>query len=307
MIDVDICICTHGRTSLVETLISLASQDVQGARMRAIVADNDVHPHRRSETEALGAKLQLDIRYVHAPAHNISVARNACLDAADCDWIAFIDDDEVATPTWLTELLKARTGRDIVFGVSQATYGPDTAKWMRSGDFHSNRLKGRDQPWNGYTANVLINRQFCESRRLRFDPLMGKTGGEDTFFFYQANRAGARFGYAPDAVVTEFTEPSKASLRWLLLRRFRSGQTHEFILRKEGKSVSGALAAVAKVAWSISAAAVLSPWPSRAAAHLLRSAIHAGVVAGALGLSTYREFDHAGECETSAPSFGHMR
>lgn len=307
MIDVDICICTYRRASLNETLSSLARQEGDGLRVRVIVADNDEHPGRRREIEALARKLKLELRYLHAPAHNISVARNACLDAAEGDWVAFIDDDEVATPSWLATLLEARTGRDVVFGTSRAIYGPDASEWMRRGEFHSNRLIGRDREWNGYTANVLINRRFRDCRGLRFDPQLGRTGGEDSLFFYEAMRAGARFGYAPDAVVTEAVEASKASLKWLLLRRFRSGQTHHLILRREGRALGGTLSAAAKFGWSTGAAALSARSPTDSARHLLRSALHAGVVASALGLSTYREFGNVEPAGGTRPSVEHLR
>jgi hypothetical protein len=51
-------------------------------------------PHRPYWAQS---DLSLDCLYVHAPARNISIARNACLDAADAPLIAFIDDDETAT------------------------------------------------------------------------------------------------------------------------------------------------------------------------------------------------------------------
>jgi succinoglycan biosynthesis protein ExoM len=37
---------------------------------------------------------------------NISIARNACLDNADSNWLACIDDDEVASINWLSNLYK---------------------------------------------------------------------------------------------------------------------------------------------------------------------------------------------------------
>src|SRR5206468_7046544 len=122
---------------------------------------------------------------------------------------------------------------------------------------------------------------------LRFDLALGETGGEDTFFFFECMRAGAAFGYAPDAVVTEFTAMSRANLKWLLLRRFRSGQTHSLILRRQGKVVTGALSAIGKMGFAVVAALVSAPRPPRAAAHLLRGALHAGVIASAMGGSAY--------------------
>ena len=191
MTSVDVCICTFQRPSIRSTLESLVTQEFDG-NLRVIVADNDFEPHRRADIVRLGKALGLQLKYVHAPAQNISVARNACLSAATADWLAFIDDDEIAAPSWLAELLNASDARDIVFGVSKAVYSDDTPTWICEGDFHSAKFGERDPPWNGYTGNVLIRRSFLARSGLRFQNQLGQIGGEDTVFFYQAMRAGAR-------------------------------------------------------------------------------------------------------------------
>lgn len=288
----DVCICTFRRVSLAQTLASIAAQRLPpGIEIGVVVADNDDSAVRRTEIVATGATLGLDLAYVHAPARNISVARNACLDAASGDWIAFIDDDEVATPDWIATLLNAQPGHDIVFGVSQARYpDPATPGWIIRGDFHSNRIQGNDAPWNGYTANVLINRQFIAANGLRFASELGQTGGEDTLFFFEAHDAGARFAYAPDAVVHEDTAIARANLRWLALRRFRSGQIHHLVLRRSGGSRLAGLTALPKVLACLAQAALLAFWPTRAAAAILRGSLHLGVIASILGFAPYREY-----------------
>ncbi len=287
-----VCVCTFRRESLSETLASLAAQILpEGLALNVVVADNDLRDDRRTDIEARGRELGLALCYVHAPARNISVARNACLAAADADWIAFIDDDEVARPDWLAKLIAARRDNEVVFGVSQAGYpDPATPPWVVAGDFHSNRLAGNDPPWNGYTANVLIDRRFVAAHGLRFAEELGQTGGEDTRFFFDAQLAGARFGYAPLAIVDEATPLARANLRWLALRRFRAGQIHHMLLREQGGAGRGSLAAVAKAGACLAAALVALPRPAHAAARALRGALHIGVVAAALGFAPYREY-----------------
>lgn len=293
---VDVCICTFRRASLEQTLASVAAQILPaGIRLRVIVADNDDAPDRRAGIIAAGAALGLDLKYVHAPARNISVARNACLDAAGADLIVFIDDDEVATPGWIAALLGARAGHDIVFGVSQARYpDPATPGWVVRGDFHSNRMAGNDAAWNGYTANVLIDRRFVAAHRLRFAVELGQTGGEDTMFFFDAHRAGALFGYAPHAIVHEDTPIARAGLRWLALRRFRSGQVHHLLLRRLGGGRLAGFAALPKALVCFAQSAALLPWRGRAAAGALRGMLHVGVLASLIGYAPYREYAQHG-------------
>lgn len=293
---VDVCVCTYRRDSLTQTLESLAGQTLPGGvQLRVIVADNDETPQRSLQIAADATRLGLDLTYIHAPARNISVARNACLESSSADWIAFIDDDEVAAPDWLATLLAARAGHDIVFGVSQAHYpDPATPEWVRRGDFHSNRISGNDAAWNGYTANVLIDRRFIALHHLRFDPALGQTGGEDTLFFRDAHRAGARFGYAPAAIVHEDTPLARAGWRWLALRRFRSGQIHHLLLRRQGGSALAGLTAAPKALACFAQATLLLPRPDRAAAAGLRGMLHVGVLASMLGQAPYREYGDVG-------------
>src|SRR3954471_3997193 len=51
--NVDVCVCTFRRSSLRETLESLANQQNEAVRMRVIVADNDDHSERRQEIMTL--------------------------------------------------------------------------------------------------------------------------------------------------------------------------------------------------------------------------------------------------------------
>ena len=60
--------------------------------------------------EATAHDCGLPVLYLHAPACNISVARNACLRAATAPLVAFIDDDEIASPDWLVLLIAALEG-----------------------------------------------------------------------------------------------------------------------------------------------------------------------------------------------------
>lgn len=291
MFAVTVAVCTFRRPSLERTLRSLAAQRRPGAgALQVIVADNDEHSGRQAAIEALGRTLGLDLCYVHAPARNISVARNACLDHCATEWLAFIDDDEEAGPDWLARLGAARAGAEVVFGTCRALYPPEAPGWAKAGDFHSNRLAGNDAPWNGYTSNVLIHMAFVRDHRLRFAPELGQTGGEDTLFFFAAAQAGARFAYAPAAEVTEPVDPARLGLGWLLRRRFRAGQVHWLVLGRSGQRLRGGAAAVAKLlaCAGLTLAALARPAGWRSG--VLRAALHAGVIAAALGLPVYREY-----------------
>src|SRR4051812_43886629 len=160
---------------------------------RLLVADNSEAGEARTVVEAIARSADRPVRYLHAPARNISIARNACLEASLGEWIAFLDDDELVRPDWLDSLLKeaASGGWDAVLGPVQAVYPDSAPGWMKSGGFHSTApVRVRGQILTGYTGNVLIRRQTIGAVNLRFKPEFGRTGGEDLDFFYRLSDAG---------------------------------------------------------------------------------------------------------------------
>jgi succinoglycan biosynthesis protein ExoM len=290
-LQVDVGVCTYRREAVAETLQSLGRQALPaGVRMRVIVADNDAEPaaERRVRLAAEGAGL--DLAYVHAPERNISIARNACLDAASGDWLAFLDDDETAAPRWLATLLAeaARGGWDAVLGPVKAVYEAGAPAWLAAGDFHSTApVVVRGRILKGYAGNVLIRRAAVQRLGLRFDERLGRQGGEDDDFFYRLTDAGGTIGFAPDAVAFEPVPPARASLAWLLKRSFRTGQTHGARLesRTSGPARLAELGlAAAKGGACLAGAAVQAPFPAGSRRWLVRGALHAGAAARLAGL-----------------------
>lgn len=298
--NIDICVCTYRRPHVAQTLLSLAKLTLKPDwQIRVIVADNDETPSACELVENTARENSLTLSYIHAPARNISIARNACLDAATAPLIAFIDDDEIADPDWLSALVSAQEIRnaDIVLGPVRAVYAPEASDWMIEGDFHSiNPVWVQGKIITGYSCNVLIRREAPALKNLRFRKEFGRSGGEDTVFFAAAHRAGALIAFAPDAIVTEAVPTERASLQWLLKRRFRTGQTHALLLlEREGtNALTRAKNAAIASAKALFCFIMVAPnlWrKSRAYFWLLRGAMHAGVVARLSGVA---EAEHYG-------------
>lgn len=286
---IDVCVCTFRRPELVATLESIARQSLSGdVTIRVIVSDNDDAPSAR-EIVADAQRFGLPIQYLHSPARNISIARNACLDAISGDYFAFIDDDEIAEEGWLAALLaKAiESEADVVLGPVRARYAENAPDWVRNGNFHETRpVWVQGQIRTGYSCNVLVRSGAASVVGRRFDLSRGKTGGEDTEFFGSVFDAGGRIEFAPDAWVEEAVPEERARFGWLARRRFRSGQTHGGLLRrKSGIGVVKELpVALAKSLYSLGSAFVPPIRQVSMRRALLRSVLHAGAVTGFLGL-----------------------
>ncbi|RWA59584.1 glycosyltransferase family 2 protein [Mesorhizobium sp. M4B.F.Ca.ET.190.01.1.1] len=294
---IDICVCTFRRPELSDTLRSIAAMDrPAGFEIGVVVADNDDQPSAQPLVKALAQELKLPIRYRHAPARNISIARNACLDASVSDLVAFIDDDETASVRWLAELVATAeaSGATAVLGPVRARYGSDAPAWMRKGDFHSTLpVWVRGEIRTGYTCNVLLRTSEASLRGRRFSLARGQTGGEDTEFFDTMVRDGGRIAFAPDALVEEVVPHARAAFDWLRRRRFRFGQTHGHLI---GHGASGIRRvaqvglASAKAAYCFAMAALTAISPVRRNRSVLRGIMHVGVVSGLVGVREIRQY-----------------
>lgn len=278
---IDVCICTYRREHIVDTLHSLAMLELPfGYSTRIIVADNDTTPSAQVMVATAAENDNLTITYLHAPESNISIARNACLNAATADYLAFIDDDQIVDPHWLANLLRRMqtTAADAVLGPVQAVYPAECPEWLLRGDYHSNKpvwVKGKII--TGYTCNVLLQRTAKPFQNLRFNEAFGTTGGEDSDFFTRAHLAGAHIDYTPDAIIYEPVPPYRANLRWLLRRRYRYGETHALALLTRGWRPYLFCLAVAKIIVCCLAILLSLFKPSVARYWLLRATLHLGV------------------------------
>lgn len=288
---VDVCVCSFKRPEILETLRAIAGQaDLTNCDVRIVVADNTQSGDMKQIVLEASEELKLNLQYVHAPANNISIARNACLDAASATWIAFIDDDEIPDACWLNMLLvEAEKGSwDAVLGPVDAIYADNAPLWLRQGNFHSTRpVFVGGQIKTGYTGNVLLRNHFARACGLRFRAALGKSGGEDEDFFNRFVDAGGRIGFSPRALVHEPVPESRANLRWLMRRNFRAGQTYGARLAERGFKSRLPDIVVAMSKAIVCAAGAMFLLPKRVARNrfIIRLALHIGVVARLSGLS----------------------
>ncbi|WP_445777440.1 glycosyltransferase [Shewanella sp.] len=225
--EVCIGICTYKRLGIRLTLESIAAQVLpKNITVAVVVADNDETNAAQEYIENLAVELCLKLKYVHAPKRNISIARNACLDNTTSPIFFSIDDDQLASKNWISLMLNRlyKDNADVVFGSVKAIYPDNTPKWVIANDFHSHKPVFVDNIIKtGYTGNVLIN--LIKADGLFFDLNYGRTGGEDTDFFYKMYKMGAKLAYEPMAIVEEPVPDNRLTKTWLLKRKFRMGQS----------------------------------------------------------------------------------
>jgi len=231
MADVAIIVPTLRRPeSLERALRSLFAQTGVGDLVSEIVVvDNDPEGSAGEGVEALRALAPWPLVYVHAPRPGVATARNAGLAATRAPLIAFLDDDEAASPGWLAALLKAQetTGADAVFGPITGR-APEAEAWLKP---YLERFFGREGPeCTGLIetpygcGNSLMVRATALPGAAPFDAASDQAGGEDDALFAALQARGGRFGWAAEAMVEEFAPAHRATLGYALARAFAYGQ-----------------------------------------------------------------------------------
>ena len=231
MADVAVIVPTLRRPeSLERALRSLFAQTGVADRVSEIVVvDNDPAGSAAAGVEALRSLAPWPLVYVHAPRPGVATARNAGLAATRAPLIAFLDDDEAASPGWLTALLKAQegTGADAVFGPITGR-APEAEAWLKP---YLERFFGREGPVETGLidtpygcGNSLMARATALPGPAPFDIASDQAGGEDDALFAALRSRGGRFGWAPDARVEEFAPAHRATLGYALARAFAYGQ-----------------------------------------------------------------------------------
>ena len=104
--------------SLARAVRSLFAQTgVQGRLREIVVVDNDPQGSAGAAIQAMMAGAPFPLAYVREPRPGVATARNAGLAAVEAPLIAFLDDDETASPGWLAALIESsravRCGRRV--------------------------------------------------------------------------------------------------------------------------------------------------------------------------------------------------
>ena len=221
-IHIQVCLLTYNRPEMLRSaLASLREQVIpdRSLKMHLLVVDNDAAGSGQATFRSAFEGSQLSARYVCEPGRGIGNARNrALLESAGMDYIAFIDDDEVATPQWLYHLYQTaqRWNAAIVTGPVTPAF-VDAPQWMVQGGFFRMRPQETGQAVEFVATNNVLLRSALVNK-YKFDSRFDATGGEDTHFFMRMRRDGLRLVWCQEAEVIETVPADRAKVKWILHR-----------------------------------------------------------------------------------------
>ena len=197
--------------------------------LEIVLVDNDAKQSCKATADQLAQEAgQTPFIYAVEPAAGVANARNKAVSLARGTFIAFLDDDEVAKPNWLANLVRAQqeTGADVVFGPIEARLPVEhNVPHTYFQNFFSRRLDGPtrliDIPYG--CGNCFLKRETVFTKAEPFNPAANETGGEDDILWREVVAKGGRFGWAEDAWVYEDVPPSRATWAYLTKRAFAFG------------------------------------------------------------------------------------
>ena len=242
-----ICVPTFRRPEMLRaTLESLVAQQTNVA-FAVVVVDNDAEA---KEGLAIARAFFADGRLkgfvatedrqgnVHAINAAFGMARAAF---PAVEYFLMIDDDEIAAPIWLDQMIVAARGgnADVVGGPVFPIFPADVKAAFRDHPVYwPTYSKTGPVPMIYGTGNCLITRRVFEGLpNASFDPAFNFLGGGDTEFFTRCRKAGFKFHWRHEAIVSEQVTPNRLTLGWVLRRSIATGVINYRIDRLAARSL----------------------------------------------------------------------
>ncbi len=235
-------ICTHNRQEYLGLAIdSLLKQDCSDFDI--LVVDN-----QSSDDTAKIVKSRLSdarLRYVYEPTLGLSVARNRGFGETSAPILAYLDDDAIASVSWLRVLLAAYQEDQrlaIAGGKVTLIYPPNvtTPTWLSEElsaglglyDLGDEKVYIQEARLTPRGLNYSIRRSFLEEVG-GFDLKLGRIGtrllsNEELYMTELAISKEWRVAYLPDAWVAHHVAPERLQASWFLRRSWWQGISEHY-------------------------------------------------------------------------------
>ena len=229
---VSICVITYQRPEklrrLLQTLNELTFTKIECPEIEVIVVDNDTAGVAARVCSEMRSEFKWILKTSVESRRGITYARNksVALASSKADFIAITDDDEIATRSWIENLLLAqkRHNSDIVTGPNLPYFiNKNVPKWIVKGKFFDPpRWETGTRVSVAFTNNVLVKAEIFRSLNPVFDNRFALSGGEDAYLFLNLNKKGHKIVWADDAIMYDGIPASRTTIKWILLRGYRT-------------------------------------------------------------------------------------
>ena len=241
-----VVICTYNRAALLgEAIRSVFRQEYPQDRFEILVVDNDSPDDTASVVAELAPASPVPLRYLVENRNGLSYARNLGIEQSRFEFVAFLDDDAIACPTWLAVFNRVIDEQHalVVGSRIEKAFEPGFSPpaW-----FHFQYIKhffGVNYRDRGRMERVfrvrhplyLTGASIAYARRLfdrfgGFNTQLGRDGktllaGEETFFNLVLDKNNVPIYYTDEAYVDHFVESFRVTKKHLVRKAYWSGVT----------------------------------------------------------------------------------
>lgn len=255
------CVCSNGRGSVAACLNSLLGQTISSPEivLNIILIDNTADGALKALPPFSAPPSK--VKYVHEVRPGIPFARNAALLAArqmNADFIAFIDDDEIAPNTWIESLHATliASGADVFHGdlirlqsLDEAIAAADNYKITEGKQRVRKTAATNNVLFKSWLVSPPLSGPLSGPPGLLFDEALARVGGSDTEFFMRACDRGAKIVRTSHPPVFEVWNGKRDTATYALRRAWRCGASTNYRYRKNRYWLIAAPILVMRSAW----------------------------------------------------------
>lgn len=220
---------------LSRALANLASQDWPEG-WSVLVVDNSIQQSAKPIFQRFLSRLPDGSRYVLETSKGFSTVRNrAVSECVDHDAICFMDDDQVATSTWLAAMTAAWSGEADTIVHSITARVPNVPNSQSGIDAIAAEIIQRGHGSPAGAAGLLLPTPLAT--RFPFDSHYDTSGGEDTDLLMRLASTGCGRLVPSTVLLMEEDRSLRMPPLQTLRMATRSGQLYVHILKRNGRPI----------------------------------------------------------------------
>lgn len=232
-------ICTHNRARyLIKAIQSLIDQRIPKEDYEIIIVDNCSTDFTKEVVEQYSCRV--NIKYFYESALGLSFARNTGWRNAKGKYIAYLDDDAIACPGWLSKILEVfetvRPRPGCTGGKVMPIWESSRPKWLSDWLLHGltiidwsdtpHVLPNLSEEWL-VGANIAFPADILK-RANGFTPSLDRVGNNllssgDVFLEKQIVKMGYSCFYHPDIAIGHHIFASRLNQKWFIRRYYWQG------------------------------------------------------------------------------------